>query len=117
MVYYISGNHSNHSLLQLCIQKQPLRQSMQVLHRLMQAALPHLKKSKGTIINMSSMMSQINKTAQMAYSASKSIEDAVGRSSCLCHQINTLAMSLHLPCHVPTDVSFTFEAGKLGLQY
>jgi len=42
-----------------------------------QAALPHLIKSKGTIVNMSSMMSQTNKTIQMAYNASKTMEDAV----------------------------------------
>ena len=43
----------------------------------MQAALPHLVKSKGSIVNMSSMMSQTNKTIQMAYNASKAMEDAV----------------------------------------
>ena len=42
-----------------------------------QAALPHLAKSKGNIVNMSSMMSQTYKTIQMAYNASKAMEDAV----------------------------------------
>ena len=44
---------------------------------MLQAALPHLIKSRGNIVNMSSMMSQTNKTIQMAYNASKSMEDAV----------------------------------------
>lgn len=43
----------------------------------LQAALPHLVKSRGNIVNMSSMMSQTYKTIQMAYNASKAMEDAV----------------------------------------
>ena len=43
----------------------------------LQAALPHLMKSRGNIVNMSSMMSQTHKTIQMAYNASKAMEDAV----------------------------------------
>lgn len=46
-----------------------------------QAALPHLRKSRGNIVNMSSMMSQTYKTIQMAYNASKAMEDAV---HCVC---------------------------------
>ena len=48
-----------------------------LLNLFLQAALPHLIKSKGNIVNMSSMMSQTYKTVQMAYNASKAMEDAV----------------------------------------
>ena len=34
----------------------------------------------GTIVNMSSMMSQTNKTIQMAYNSSEAMEDAVSAS-------------------------------------
>ncbi|KAL0044428.1 hypothetical protein WJX82_006022 [Trebouxia sp. C0006] len=71
---------------------------------MMQAALPHLIKSRGTIVNMSSMMSQTNKTIQMAYNASKTMEDAVTRNFAMLHAKNGVRINSVNPGYVLTDV-------------
>lgn len=71
---------------------------------MMQAALPHLIKSRGTIVNMSSMMSQTNKTIQMAYNASKSMEDAITRNFAMLHAKNGVRINSVNPGYVLTDV-------------
>ncbi|KAL3148701.1 hypothetical protein ABBQ38_014114 [Trebouxia sp. C0009 RCD-2024] len=71
---------------------------------MMQAALPYLERNKGTIINMSSMMSQTNKTAQMAYNASKSMEDAVTRQFAMLHAKDGIRINSVNPGYVLTDV-------------
>ena len=70
---------------------------------MLQAALPHLIKSKGTIVNMSSMMSQTNKTIQMAYNASKSMEDAVSTSAYCTH--------VHVPIQDCLVLLYTWKGG------
>ncbi len=43
----------------------------------MQAAMPHLLESKGAIVNISSVMSRQYLPAQIAYNASKAMQDSV----------------------------------------
>lgn len=47
----------------------------------MQAALPHLVESRGAVVNISSVMSTQHIPAQIAYNASKAMQDAVGASA------------------------------------
>ena len=50
----------------------------------MLAALPHLVESQGAIVNISSVMSTQHVPAQIAYNASKAMQDAVGASGTAC---------------------------------
>ena len=47
----------------------------------MQAALPYLVESRGAVVNISSVMSTQHIPAQIAYNASKAMQDAVGNSA------------------------------------
>lgn len=66
----------------------------------MQAALPHLVESRGAVVNISSVMSTQHIPAQIAYNASKAMQDAVGASAafwtaCTCSAcyVNTAAFA------------------------